>query len=255
MATFTALKPVNMNGVPMFEVVEHSYAPAQVNAYGAGGEAWKLLGSFVISTDYYENTYLGGGTVASAIYSQAGSAVFRLDVPVAAGKLATTTYGYVTAKNAPSLFGYLLSGNDTLTGSTGNDQLNGYAGADALKGKGGKDTLTGGAGADKFVFDSAAASTSTDTIKDFNRGQNDTIVLDDDFFNAGPLGTLAGARFSHGMDMDRTTVVGAGVRIIYDDDSGRLYYDPNGGSGTGRVLIATLTAGPELLADDFQIRG
>jgi Ca2+-binding RTX toxin-like protein len=48
-------------------------------------------------------------------------------------------YGYELAG-----FGYLLSGNDSITGSAGADQLSGYAGNDTLIGGDGNDMLMGG---------------------------------------------------------------------------------------------------------------
>jgi hypothetical protein len=49
-------------------------------------------------------------------------------------------------------------------------------------------------------------------------------------------------------------VVGSAVNILYDWDTGNLYYDTNGGDATGRTLFATLTGSPDdVTAADFVV--
>jgi hypothetical protein len=140
-----------------------------------------------------------------------------------------------------------LRGNDDETGGNANDVLMGGAG---------HDQLTGGGGGDKFVFDAKAIAGNSDTIADFNRTAGDKIVLDNDIFKAlgAPTTSGIGSQFAHSNAMSMTNTVGANVHVLYDDDTGNLYYDPNGGNGTGRVLIATLTHDPALLATDIQVQ-
>ncbi|MBM3543113.1 MAG: calcium-binding protein [Alphaproteobacteria bacterium] len=72
--------------------------------------------------------------------------------------------------------------NDTLDGGSGNDTLRGDAGKDILVGGKGLDILTGGFDADRFDFNDISETKSgnnRDTIKDFSRGQNDKIDLED----------------------------------------------------------------------------
>lgn len=69
--------------------------------------------------------------------------------------------------------------NETLFGRDGNDTLNGNDGDDTLYGGGGVDTLSGGNDADTFVFESASAFSSVDTITDFDVSENDVIDIAD----------------------------------------------------------------------------
>lgn len=64
------------------------------------------------------------------------------------------------------------NGDDTLDGGLEGDYLYGDAGNDSLNGSYGTDVLYGGGGADAFNFDHG-----TDTVKDFNLAEGDTLVL------------------------------------------------------------------------------
>lgn len=152
------------------------------------------------------------------------------------------------------------SGNtlaNVITGNTGANSLSGLSGADTLVGGGGADTLiggvgidtlTGGAGGDKFVLNASTASTDRDVITDFTHG-SDKIQLENSVFSGlGAVGTLAATKFW----------VGAGAhdaddRIIYDNASGKLYYDANGNAAGSKFLIATLDSGLTITNTDFQV--
>ncbi|MEX0338356.1 MAG: Calx-beta domain-containing protein, partial [Arenibacterium sp.] len=72
------------------------------------------------------------------------------------------------------------AGNDVLVGGKGNDRLIGGTGDDEFNGGKGSDLLVGGKGADAFIFnfgDSGFGAKARDTIRDFNRGQDDVIDL------------------------------------------------------------------------------
>lgn len=143
------------------------------------------------------------------------------------------------------------SGNNTLNGSTGNDTLLGGAGSDRLYGGVGNDTLTGGTGADAFVFHAAPnAATNVDRITDFSVA-DDVIWLENSVFTTlGAVGTLSSAAFvrnTTGLAQD------ASDRLIYESDTGELYYDSNGNAAGGSTLIAVLN--PNLLMTnlDFSV--
>lgn len=141
------------------------------------------------------------------------------------------------------------AGNDTIFGGAGNDSLKGHKGDDELHGGLGKDTLDGGSGADKFVFDTALSSSNADVIKGFVHG-TDTIVLDADIFAA--IGASLGAgefrKNSSGNAQDSSD------RIIYETDTGELYYDANGSKAGQKVLIAVLDPNiSNLSRGDFEI--
>ena len=137
---------------------------------------------------------------------------------------------------ANSLFG--LGGDDRLTGDLGNDRLIGGAGNDILRGGGGSDT---------FIFDKAlSASTNVDSILDFVAA-DDTIQLQRSVFSAiASDGTLAAAAFQLG-----TAANDSGDRIIYDQATGRIFYDPDGTGAAAKVLFAAVTPGTALTNADF----
>lgn len=151
------------------------------------------------------------------------------------------------------------SGNDTLNGGSLSDQLNGGSGRDSLSGGSGddflnggtgRDILKGGSGWDTFVFDTKLSSSNVDTIKDFNVEQ-DNFMLSSAVFHNIWLGDL----------QDRNFYAAAGAteghdksdRIIYDTNTGNLYYDPDGSGSQDAVRFAVVNGAPELTAQDFII--
>ena len=141
---------------------------------------------------------------------------------------------------------YLMSGNDDLNGTKGDDVLLGYRGKDDLSGGLGNDTLYGGAGKDSFVFDTKLGKNNVDHLADFNVPK-DKIMLDDDIFaKAGADGALRAGRYVEGDHaLDRSD------RIIYDQDSGSIFYDKDGSGAAKQVLFATVAAGTDLSVADF----
>ena len=143
------------------------------------------------------------------------------------------------------------AGNNSLNGSTGNDTLSGGAGNDTLIGGAGNDTLTGGSGNDGFLFNTALnVTTNVDRITDYNVSA-DTIDLENGIFTAlTTTGSLAAAAFRAS-----TTGLAGDIndRIIYETDTGKLFYDPNGNAAGGSLHFATLTAGLALTNADFLV--
>ena len=141
-------------------------------------------------------------------------------------------------------------GNDTLSGVAGNDTLNGGAGNDSLIGGLGNDVLTGGDGADRFVFKDKLSATNLDTVSDF-LANTDLIAIDDAIFTKLKNDTdISDNFFIVGNLRDVTP---ANDYIVYDQATGKLYYDADG-SGKGLpVAFATLTGTPTLSASDFVI--
>ncbi len=143
------------------------------------------------------------------------------------------------------------SGNDLLNGGTGNDTLVGGNGNDRLYGYKGNDTITGGSGLDTFVLNSTpSASTNVDRITDFSVA-DDVIWLENSVFTAlGAAGALASAAFvrnTTGLAQD------ASDRLIYESDTGELYYDRNGSAAGGSTLIAVLNPSLLLTHLDFAV--
>jgi cysteinyl-tRNA synthetase len=147
--------------------------------------------------------------------------------------------------HADRLRGSMLA--DHIDALGGNDRLNGRGGNDRLDGGSGKDVLTGGAGRDQFVFDSRLGKANIDTISDFETG-NDRILLDHHVFTRLDKGALDISAFVIGAQAADAT-----DRIIYDSDTGRLFYDADG-SGAGKAMaFARLDAGLNLTDNDFHI--
>jgi Ca2+-binding RTX toxin-like protein len=144
-----------------------------------------------------------------------------------------------------------LAGNggaDRLQGGTGSDVMDGGAGADRLIGGAGPDLLRGGVGGDMFHFNAPLSSTTNvDRIADFNVPA-DQIELENAIFT-----TLSGTSLSSSAFHVGSGAHDSSDRIIYNSESGALYYDANGNAAGSSVQFATLAAHLALTASDFLI--
>jgi Ca2+-binding RTX toxin-like protein len=140
-------------------------------------------------------------------------------------------------------------GGDRLNGGWGNDSMSGGTGDDYLNGSDGKDVLTGGTGSDNFVFNEKLYQRNVDTITDFTVA-DDTILLENTYFKGLAAGALTAAAFTANAS---GTAVDATDRIIYETDTGNLYYDRDGSGTAARVLFGQLDAGLALTNADFTI--
>lgn len=97
-----------------------------------------------------------------------------------------------------------------------------------------------------FRFDAALnARTNVDTIVGFTP-VDDTIELENAVFGAlATTGALAAKHFIKLAGTAGTATVSASVKVLYDKDTGDLYYDANGGDTVYRTLIATLNGDPD----------
>lgn len=140
-------------------------------------------------------------------------------------------------------------GNDVFSAGEGADVLYGGDGNDFLRGGLGKDTLTGGAGADRFNFNFLGAA-NADRIVDFVPG-TDRIALSGGTFPEVHASVDA-QEFRLG-----TAAVDGDDRILYDNATGRLYYDPdgslNGASSAAAVLFAIVANHAALTYQDFYV--
>ena len=140
-----------------------------------------------------------------------------------------------------------LQGEDTLMGGAGDDRLAGGRGDDILSGGAGSNLLRGGAGKDVFVFDTAIGRGQTTQIVDFDVPQ-DRMRLDDAVFTGLPLGPLSARAFAvnlTGLADDPFQ------RIIYNSQTGGLYFDADGSGPSASIHFATLAAGLDLTSADF----
>ncbi|WP_262028317.1 cadherin domain-containing protein [Microvirga sp. Mcv34] len=144
--------------------------------------------------------------------------------------------------------------DDFLRGGGGSDRLNGNIGNDTLSGGLGIDTLNGGAGDDAFRFDVAPVAGNRDIIQNFDlKSATDPNVKGDRI-------ELLGTRFAgitadlvdtlpDGRKMLKASAFVLGTaatdqshRMIYNQATGEIWYDPDGtGAGAAR-LIATISA-------------
>jgi serralysin len=135
-------------------------------------------------------------------------------------------------------------------GGTKGDTIIGNDYANALYGNSGADTLTGNGGEDFFIFDTKARAANADLITDFEIGM-DTIALNNKVFKTvGRDGELAETAFVTNLT---GTAEDKRDRLIYDTDSGSLFYDANGAKKGGRDLLATLDDGLALDASHFLV--
>jgi Ca2+-binding RTX toxin-like protein len=197
---------------------------------GAGGSA-SNLDSFVSYTSTNGGTYIVMVMQANGL------------VPVALGQ---NYQLHISAAEIPPA-GTELS-NDTLFGDSGNDTLWGGGGDDVLDGGADADVMRGGSGKDFFVFSTALGAANVDQILDFNAA-DDTMRLDHTIFTALGVGALAASAFKDNALAPRD----ADDHIIYNSDTGSLFYDADGLGGATAVKFASLLPGLALTAADFVV--
>ncbi len=139
--------------------------------------------------------------------------------------------------------------DDVITGDAGRNILYGYDGDDILNGGDAKDALRGGAGADQFVFDTALADSNVDRILDFEAGL-DMLILAGDIFVGLAYGVLSADAFHLAAG---GLAANAGHRIIYDSDTGDLYFDADGTGAAEAQHFAILTTTPLMDGTDVFI--
>jgi len=160
-------------------------------------------------------------------------------------------------------------GADTLQGGDGNDVLNGQAGADLLVGGAGNDALSAGGGGDTLIGGTGAdRSSGFAGIADFFRwasvaeGQGDVVIGFEhnvdrlQFTSAGfgglALGALAGVNFAS----NTTGLAGSAAgtpQFIYETDTGRLWWDADGGGGVAAQAMMQFAARPVVTASDIAL--
>ncbi|MEQ1953563.1 calcium-binding protein [Mesorhizobium sp. CN2-181] len=140
--------------------------------------------------------------------------------------------------------------NDILFGGGHDNVLVGGAGDDTLDGGKANDTLTGGSGKDFFDFH-FVGGVDADKITDFLVA-DDTIRIDHaTFAGVGAGGALASGLFRAN---DTGLAQDSNDHIIYETDTGKLYYDADGsGATSGSIHFATLVGAPAISAADFTV--
>ena len=201
-----------------------------------GGDGNDLYFVDDLSDRVFETTTLTSNINAGGIDTVISSITYNLDL-----------YAGIRFAEHLTLTG---AGNLNGTGNALGNRITGNDGANQLNGGLGNDTLIGGLGADRFVFNSALGATNIDRISDFTDGQ-DKIRLDDAIFVgltvAGVLDPNAFVANASGQAEN------ASQHIIYETDTGRLFYDIDGLDGVGRVQFAVMGIGLAIDNTDFQV--
>jgi Ca2+-binding RTX toxin-like protein len=138
-------------------------------------------------------------------------------------------------------------GDDTILGGVGRDKIKGGLGNDSISGGEGRDNLKGGEGQDSFLFGPLGF---IDKLKDF-APVDDTIVLQRSTFSKfDRLGVeyVAADEFVVG-----SSAVDANDFLIYNFESGGLFYDIDGNGPTAAVQFAQLRPGLALSWQDFLV--
>lgn len=202
---------------------------------GKGEPSWMIEGFKVGAADLYKAMRTKSRDDDRAIFE----------------KILSKSDTFLLSDHADTAYGG--GGNDMMMGKGGNDVLDGGTGDDILVGGAGNDDLRGDSGRDTFVFDAALNSrTNVDVIRDFDV-RFDRIQLDPSVFTSlKERGELLASHFrasTSGLPADRTDY------ILYETDTGKLFYDADGsGKKYGAVQIALLAGKPKLTADDFIVR-
>lgn len=145
------------------------------------------------------------------------------------------------------------SGNDTVSGGGDDDTLYGDAGNDLLRGGAGNDILYGGTGKDLFRFDTALGTGTTpniDRIRDFSVA-DDTIQFENSLFTRFGTGTTGAINAAYFKANTTGLAQDSNDYIIYEKDTGELFYDANGSAAGGSVQIALVGVDLALTSADF----
>lgn len=211
------------------------------------------------------NDTLNGGGGRDMLSGGTGNDIYVIDggdtIVELAGEgtdLVKSSVAYTLAANVENLaltgVGNINGGGNglanILSGNNGTNTLFGLDGNDTLNGGLGLDRLVGGAGKDSFLFNTKLGSANIDTISDFST-VDDTIRLENAIFTAlSRPGTLTAAAFASNL----TGLAGdASDRIIYEKDTGKLFYDADGSGSAAGIQFAQLSKNLALTQADFLI--
>jgi len=196
---------------------------------------------------------LNGGGGADVLTGGAGNDTFVTDggdtITENAGEGTDTVQSSVSFTLGANVENLTLTGTGAISG-TGNSAVNtiiGNGAKNSLNGSSGSDTLTGGSGADNFIFSTTLGGSNVDRITDYNVSA-DTIRLDDAIFTVLPTGTLKSNAFVKNASGNAAD---ASDRIIYETDTGKVYYDRDGTGAAAKVHFATLGTNLALTSADF----
>jgi Ca2+-binding RTX toxin-like protein len=231
---------------------------------GAADDLVQLFGG-----NYGRDSIDGGGGRDSVSFESAESGVV---VNLAAGTAGTATvvrvenaYGgtfddRITGNSGANVlsgapfFGsaFAPDGNDTLFGLAGHDTLLGGNGNDWLQGGTWSDTLTGGAGADSFVW-AEAGTNHVDRVTDFTPGFDELLFENATLTALGEEGAWAPGDERFHSAPGATSGQEADDRLVYNNSTGSLYYDPDGSGSAAAQIVAVFQGAPAITASDITV--
>jgi subtilisin-like proprotein convertase family protein len=178
----------------------------------------------VENLNYKTNYYLTIG--ADAIGDESGND-FIINDP--------TTFNFSTESQLTIING--TNRGERLNGTNNDDLIRGLGGNDRINGFLGDDILDGGAGQDSIIFNTVLGINNSDILINFNT-RDDTISLENAIFsNLTKTGTLNAVNFvsnAGGVAMDSNDY------ILYDSNSGHIFYDPDGNGNTSAMMFAQI---------------
>ena len=187
-----------------------------------------LYGSLGADTINVGLGYVAEGGPGDDIYIVNDSAAQIMEFPNEGIDTVQASVTYTLGDNFENL---TLTGSDAInaTGNSLNNIIIGNGASNIIVGNGGNDTLTGGAGADKFIFNQIVTDANIATITDFNTSEGDLLELSGFTFSKLMGKTDLASNFR----LSTQSATGGDKYIVYNRDTGQLFYDATGdGSGT-----------------------
>lgn len=174
-----------------------------------------------------------GGVTLNLATGRATDGFGKVDTLVSIENARGTTFADTFTGNSAANFFRAGGGNDTIAGGLGNDNFRGEAGLDV------------------FIFNSTLnGSTNVDSIQDFNVVNDEVRLQDSIFTQLSGTGALTAAEFVKNTSGDAED---ASDRIIYETDTGKLFYDADGNGSGGKIQFATLINKADISEADFFI--
>ena len=233
------LMTTNKSGLGALNLTGNGFAQA---IYGnAGANILNGMASADSMTGYGGNDRYYADNGGDKVIEAAGGGADEVFASVSYALTANSEIELLTTTSAAGVTAINLTGN--ALGQT----IEGNTGANVIDGKGANDTLRGRGGSDTFAFTTTLGVANIDTILDYNVAA-DTISLENAVFTGLAAGVLAAAAFFKG-----TGAHDADDRIIYNPNSGALFFDKDGTGGSAAVRFATVSAGLSMTNNDFVV--
>ena len=246
--TLTGALAINGTGNTLANLITGNAAANVLN----GGAGIDTMAGGLGNDSYYVDVAGEVVTETSALATEIDTVFSGVTWTLGANLENLTLTGALAVNGTGNTLVNTITGNgaaNTLDGGVGNDVLSGGLGNDVLIGGLGNDRLSGGGGLDFFRFTAAPnATTNLDTITDF-LSADDRIDLDDAAFaGIGALGQMAAGAFVLG-----AAAADASDRIIYNQATGKMYFDADGSGAAAAVQFAAFNAGTVITLADLWV--